>query len=79
MSSLLDSLEEQTSPDLIRGLASSMGESSDAVQKALLGGSAAVLATLASKAQEPGEDPRSRTAETKARSKRCRAGVAVAG
>jgi outer membrane protein OmpA-like peptidoglycan-associated protein len=54
MSSLLDSLEEQTSPDLIRGLASSIGESSDAVQKAQLGGSAAVLATLASKAQEPG-------------------------
>ncbi len=54
MSSLLDSLEEQTSPDLIRGLASNTGESGDAVQKALQGGSAAMLATLASKAQEPG-------------------------
>jgi outer membrane protein OmpA-like peptidoglycan-associated protein len=54
MSSLLDSLEEQTSPDLIRGLASDTGESGDAVQKALQGGSAAMLATLASKAQEPG-------------------------
>ena len=53
MSSLLDSLGEQTSPDLIRGLASNTGESGDAVEKALQGGSAAMLATLASKAQEP--------------------------
>ena len=54
MRSLLDSLEQQTSPDLIHGLASNTGESDDAVQKALQVGSAAMLATLASKAQEPG-------------------------
>jgi OmpA-OmpF porin, OOP family len=54
MSCLLDSLEEQTSPDLIRGLASNTGESGDAVQKALQAGSAAMLATLASRAQEAG-------------------------
>ena len=51
---LLDSLEQQTSPDLIHGLASNTGESDDAIQKALQVGSAAMLATLASKAQEPG-------------------------
>ena len=54
MTSLLDSLEEQTSPDLIRGLAFNTGESGDAVQKALQAGSAAMLATLASRAQEAG-------------------------
>ena len=54
MSSLLNSLGEQTSPDLIRGFASNTGESSDAIHKALQSGSAAMLATLASKAQEPG-------------------------
>ena len=54
MSCLLDSLEEQTSPDLIRGLASNTGESGDAVQKALQAGSAAMLATLSSRAQEAG-------------------------
>ena len=54
MSSLLDSLKEQTTPDVIRGLASSLGESGDAVQKGLLGGATTILATLASKAQEPG-------------------------
>jgi OOP family OmpA-OmpF porin len=53
VSSLLDLLGEQTSSDLIRGLASNTGESGDAVEKALQGGSAAMLATLASKAQEP--------------------------
>src|ERR1700721_368410 len=54
MSSLLDSLKEQITPDVIRGLASSLGESGDAVQKGLLGGATTILATLASKAQEPG-------------------------
>jgi OmpA-OmpF porin, OOP family len=54
MRSMLDSLEQQTSPDLIHGLASNTGESDDAIQKALRVGSAAMLATLASKAQEPG-------------------------
>jgi hypothetical protein len=32
MSSLLDLLKEQITPDVIRGLASSLGESGDAVQ-----------------------------------------------
>lgn len=54
MSCLLDSLEDQTSPDLIREVASNTGESADAVQKALQAGSAAMLATLASRAQEVG-------------------------
>jgi OmpA-OmpF porin, OOP family len=54
MSSLLDSLKEQITPDVIRGLTSSLGESGDSVQKGLLAGATAMLATLASKAQEPG-------------------------
>jgi OOP family OmpA-OmpF porin len=54
MSSLIDSLKEQITPDVIRGLASSLGESSESVQKGLLGSATAILATLASKAQEPG-------------------------
>jgi hypothetical protein len=54
MSSLLDSLKEQISPDLIRGLASNSGEPSDSAQKALLTSGTAMLATLASKAQDSG-------------------------
>jgi OOP family OmpA-OmpF porin len=54
MSSLIDSLKEKISPDLIRGLGTNLGESADSVEKALQGGSATMLATLASKAQEPG-------------------------
>jgi len=54
MSSLLDSLKEQITPDVIRGLTSSLGESGDSVQKGLLAGATAMLATLANKAQEPG-------------------------
>ena len=54
MSSLLDSLKEQITPDVIRGLTSNLGESGDAVQKGLLGGATTILAALASKAQEPG-------------------------
>ena len=54
MSSLLDSLKEQITPDVIRELTSNLGESGDAVQKGLLGGAITILAALASKAQEPG-------------------------
>jgi len=54
MSSLLDSLKEQISPELSRGLSSSLGEPGDAVQKALLGGATAILAALATKAQDSG-------------------------
>src|SRR5271170_2797724 len=54
MSPLLDSLQEQISPEVVRGLASNLGEPNGSVQKALQGGSAAMLATLASKAQDQG-------------------------
>jgi outer membrane protein OmpA-like peptidoglycan-associated protein len=54
MSSLLDSLKEEISPDLIRGLASNSSEPGDSVQKALLASGTAMLATLASKAQDSG-------------------------
>jgi OOP family OmpA-OmpF porin len=54
MSSILDSLKEQISPDLLRGLASNLGESTGSVQQTLLGSSAAMLATLASKASDHG-------------------------
>src|SRR5579871_2383806 len=54
MSSLLDSLKDQLTPDLLRSLSSNLGESGDSVQKAVLGGGATMLATLLAKAQEPG-------------------------
>jgi OmpA-OmpF porin, OOP family len=54
MSSLLDSLKDQLTPDLLRSLSSNLGESGDSVQKAVLSGSATMLATVAAKAQEPG-------------------------
>jgi OmpA-OmpF porin, OOP family len=54
MSSLLDSLKDRISPDVIRGLASNLGESSDSVQTALQTSGVAMLATLASKAQNSG-------------------------
>src|SRR5271155_5627157 len=54
MSSLLDSLQEQISPDVVRSLASNLGEPNGSVQKALQTGSAAMLATLASKAHDQG-------------------------
>lgn len=54
MSSLLDSLKDRISPDVVRGLASNLGESTDSVQHALQTTSAAMLATLATKAQDQG-------------------------
>ena len=54
MSSLLDSLKDRISPDAVRGLASNLGESTDSVQHALQTASAAMLATLATKAQDQG-------------------------
>jgi len=51
MSSLLESLKDRISPDVIRGLASNLGESNDSVQNALQTSGVAMLATLASKAQ----------------------------
>jgi OmpA-OmpF porin, OOP family len=54
MSSLLDSLKDRISPDVVRGLASNLGESSDSVQHALQASGVAMLATLASKAQNSG-------------------------
>ena len=54
MSSLLESLKDRISPDVIRGLASNLGESNDSVQNALQTSGVAMLATLASKAQNSG-------------------------
>lgn len=52
MSSLLDSLKDRISPDVIRGLASTMGESTDSVQSALQTSGVAMLTSLAAKAQD---------------------------
>jgi OmpA-OmpF porin, OOP family len=52
MSSLLDSLKDRISPDVVRGLASTMGESTDSVQNALQTSGVAMLTSLASKAQD---------------------------
>jgi OmpA-OmpF porin, OOP family len=52
MSSLLDSLKDRISPDLVRGLASAMGESIDSVQSALQTSGVAMLTALAAKAQD---------------------------
>jgi outer membrane protein OmpA-like peptidoglycan-associated protein len=54
MSSLLHCLNEQISPDLIRELASKLGEAGDSVQEALLESGTAMLATLANKAHDSG-------------------------
>lgn len=54
MSSLFDFLKDQISPEVVRGLASNLGESTDSVQQALQTGSAAMLTTLASKAHDQG-------------------------
>jgi OmpA-OmpF porin, OOP family len=54
MSSLLDSLKDRISPEVVRGLASSLGESTDSVQHALQTSSAGMLVSLASKAQDSG-------------------------
>jgi OOP family OmpA-OmpF porin len=54
MSSLLDSLKDRISPDVVRGLASNLGESTDSVQHALQTTGAAMLGTLAGKAQDQG-------------------------
>jgi hypothetical protein len=54
MRSLLDSLKQPISPDVVRGSASNLGQSTDSVQLALQNGSAAMLATLAGKAQDQG-------------------------
>jgi OmpA-OmpF porin, OOP family len=54
MSSLLDSLKDRISPEVVGGLASSLGESTDSVQHALQTSSAGILTTLASKAQDSG-------------------------
>jgi hypothetical protein len=51
MSSLLDFLTAQITPDLVGGLASNLGESRSAIEKALRG-AVAMLATLARKAQD---------------------------
>jgi OOP family OmpA-OmpF porin len=52
MNSLLDSLKDRISPDVVRGLASTMGESTDSVQSALQTSGVAMLTSLAAKAQD---------------------------
>jgi outer membrane protein OmpA-like peptidoglycan-associated protein len=54
MSSLLDSLKERISPDVISGLAANLGESSGSIQTALQTSGAAMLAALAGKASDTG-------------------------
>jgi OmpA-OmpF porin, OOP family len=54
MSSLLDLVKDQISPEVVGGLASNLGESTDTVQRALQTSSTAMLATLASKAHDQG-------------------------
>jgi outer membrane protein OmpA-like peptidoglycan-associated protein len=53
-SSILDSVMSFLGPQVSGALASQMAESSDAVQRGLEGGAAAMLSGLASKADEPG-------------------------
>jgi outer membrane protein OmpA-like peptidoglycan-associated protein len=52
--SILDSITSLLSPQVIGPVASQLGESTDAVQRGLQTGSAALLAGLASKAGQPG-------------------------
>jgi hypothetical protein len=52
MSSLVDSLRAQITPDLVQRLASNLGESGVAIEKGLQGGSVAMLAAVATKAHD---------------------------
>ncbi len=52
--SIVDSLMSMLGPQVVGPIASRMGESSDAVQRGLQGGSAAMLAGIAAKADQPG-------------------------
>jgi outer membrane protein OmpA-like peptidoglycan-associated protein len=54
MGSLLDSVKDSISPDVVRSLASTMGDSADGVKKAIETGAATILGTLARKAGETG-------------------------
>jgi OmpA-OmpF porin, OOP family len=54
MSSLLDTLKAQITPDMIHNLSSSLGESGSSVQTALQTSGVAMLASLASKAGDTG-------------------------
>ena len=54
MGSLLDSIKNSISPDAIRSIASSTGDSPDAVKKGVETAAATMLATLASKAGDSG-------------------------
>ena len=52
MSSLFDSITNMVTPELLRSLSANLGEQPDAIQKGLQTGSATLLGTLASKAQD---------------------------
>jgi len=52
MSSVLESLKEQFSPEVVRSVASKIGESTGSVQLGLQGGAAVILTALASKAKD---------------------------
>jgi outer membrane protein OmpA-like peptidoglycan-associated protein len=52
--SILDSVMSLLGPQVSNALASQMGESSDTVQRGLQGGAVAMLASLVTKAEEPG-------------------------
>jgi len=54
MGSLLDSIKNSISPDMIRSLASSSGESQDGIKKGLETAGATVLGSIASKAGDSG-------------------------
>ena len=54
MSSLLDTLKSQISPEMIQNLATSLGESGTGVQSALQTSGVAMLASLASRASDTG-------------------------
>jgi outer membrane protein OmpA-like peptidoglycan-associated protein len=52
--SIVDSLMSMLGPQVVGPIASRLGESTDAVQRGLQGGSAALLAGIAAKADQPG-------------------------
>jgi outer membrane protein OmpA-like peptidoglycan-associated protein len=54
MGSLLDSIKDSISPDLVRTIASTAGESPDGVKKGLETAAAVILGTLASKSADTG-------------------------
>ena len=52
MGSLLDSIKDSVSPDMVRSIAATAGESSEGVKKGIETAAAAILASLAGKAND---------------------------